>query len=197
MMIAAAVAIACVVALSAVSEKADAAFPGKNGRIAYNSNGVIYTINTDGTGKFRVTDNRMMEYDPSYSPDGKRLVFSADLKKPFPPRTYTVELYTIGVHGKNRVRLTNNSTYDYSPDYSPDGRRIAFSGSSEKHSGIYTINTRGGGKAKVAEGGDDPDYSPHGEKIVYYAGNDIRGKVYTINVGGEGKSKVTEGSNPS
>jgi Tol biopolymer transport system component len=84
MMIAAAVAIACVVALSAVSEKADAAFPGKNGRIAYNSNGVIYTINTDGTGKFRVTDNRMMEYDPSYSPDGKRLVFSADLKKPFP-----------------------------------------------------------------------------------------------------------------
>jgi TolB protein len=118
----------------------------------------IYTINTDGTGKFRVTDNRTMEYDPSCSPDGKRLVFSADLRKLFPPRTNTVELYTIGVHGKNRVRLTNNSTYDYSPDYSPDGRRIAFSGSSEKHSGIYTISARGGGKARVAEGGDDPDY---------------------------------------
>jgi TolB protein len=100
----------------------------------------IYTINTDGTGVFRVTNNRTMEYDPSYSPDGKRLVFSADVRKLFPPWTYTVEIFSIGVHGKNRVRLTNNATYDYSPNYSPDGRRIAFSGSSEKHSGIYTIS---------------------------------------------------------
>ena len=157
----------------------------------------IYTINTDGTGVFRVTDNRTNEYDPSYSTDGKTIVFSGDVRKLFPPRTYTVEIYTIGVHGENKVRLTNNATYDYSPNYSPDGRRIAFSGSSEKHSGIYTISARGGGKTKVAEGGDDPDYSPDGKKIVYYIGNDINGKVYTINVGGGGKSKVTEGSNPS
>ena len=157
----------------------------------------IYTINTDGTGKFRVTNNRTSEYDPSYSPDGKRLVYSADVRKRFSPWTYTVEIFTIGVHGKNRVQLTNNSTYDYSPDYSPDGRRIAYSAFGKKHSGIYTISARGGGKTKVAEGGDDPDYSPDGKKIVYYAGNDIRGKIYTINVGGGGKSKVTEGSNPS
>jgi len=290
-----AVVVACAVVVLALSEKAEAAFPGKNGRIAYNSYGVIYTvnpdgsdknkvtntrvsgdpidyspdgkkiaymsyegfndgspagpqkdaeiytinvdgsgktnvtnnkrydvassfspdgkriaythwdghddeiytINTDGTGKFRVTNNRTSEYDPSYSPDGKRLVYSADVRKRFSPWTYTVEIFTIGVHGKNRVQLTNNSTYDYSPDYSPDGRRIAYSAFGKKHSGIYTISARGGGKTKVAEGGDDPDYSPDGKKIVYYAGNDIRGKIYTINVGGGGKSKVTEGSNPS
>jgi len=294
-MVAAAVVVACAVALLAVSGEAEAAFPGKNGRIAYNNYGVIYTINpdgsakskvtdtrvsgdpidysptgkkitymsyegfndgspsgpqkdaeiytinpdgsgktnvtnnkrydvassyspdgkriaythwdghddeiytinTDGTGVFRVTNNRTNEYDPSYSPDGKTIVFSGDVRKLFPPGTYTVEIYTIGVYGKNRVRLTNNSTYDYSPDYSPDGRRIVFSGSSEKHSGIYTISARGGGKTKVAKGGDDPDYSPDGKKIVYYIGNDINGEVYTINVGGGGKSKVTEGSNPS
>jgi Tol biopolymer transport system component len=295
MMIAAAVAASLAVALSAVSEKADAAFPGKNGRIAYNRGGVIstinpdgsdktkvtdtrvsgdpidyspdgkkitymsyegfndgnpsgpqkdaeiytinpdgsdktnatdnkrydvassfspdgkrvaythwdghdleiYTMNTDGTGKFRLTDNRTMEYDPSYSPDGKKLVFSADVSKLFPPRTYTVEIFTISVHGKNRVRLTDNSTYDYSPDYSPDGRRIAYSASGKEYSGIYTIRASGGDKTKVAEGGDDPDYSPDGKKIVYYTGNDLRGKIYTIKVGGGGKSKVTEGSNPS
>ena len=294
-MIAAAVAVTCLGALLAVSQKSEAAYPGKNGRIAYNTSGVIYTINpdgsakskvtatrvsgdpidyspdgkqitymsyegftdgnpavpqkdaeiytinvgggaktnvtnnngydvassyspdgkriaythwdghddeiytinTDGTGKFELTSNRTNEYDPTYSPDGKKIVFSGEHRKLFPPRTYTVEIYTISVHGKNRVQLTNNATYDYYPDYSPDGRRIAFSATGKEHSGIYTITASGGGKTKVAQSGDDPDYSPDGEKLVYYTGNDLNGEVYTINVGGGGKSKVTEGSNPS
>jgi Tol biopolymer transport system component len=157
----------------------------------------IYTINTDGTGEFRVTNNGTNEFDPSYSPDGKKIVFSGEKRNLLPFSTYAVEIYTIGVHGKNRIRLTNNSTYDYFPDYSPDGRRIAFSGSGEKNTNIYTISARGGDRTKVTEGGEDPSYSPDGKKITYYIGNDLLGEVYTINVGGGGKSKVTEGSNPS
>ena len=293
--LAAAVLVACAVALLAVSREADATFPGKNGRIAYETGGVIYTINTDGSGKtkvtntrvsgysidyspdgkkitytsyegfndgkstgkqkdaeiytintdgssktnvtnnnrydeessyspdgkriaythwdghdleictintdgtdeFRLTNNRTNDFHPSYSPDGKRIVFSGEDRNILPLFPYAVEIYTIGVHGKNRVQLTNNATYDYYPDYSPDGRRIAFSGSSEKHSGIYTISVRGGGKTKVAEGGDNPDYSPDGKKIAYYTGNDINGQIYTINVSGGGKSKVTAGRSPS
>ena len=296
-MIAAAVLVACAVASLAVSEEAGAAFPGKNGRIAYNAGGVIYTINpdgsakskvtntsmagdpidyspdgkritymsyegfndgsltgpqkdaeiytikvdgtgkfqltnnnrydvsssfspdgkriaythydghdleiytinTDGTGQFRVTDNDTNEYDPSYSPDGKKIVFSGEHRKLFPPQTYTADIYTIGVKGKDRVRLTYNDTADYSPDYSPDGRRIAFSGIRSFGDGaIYTIRARGGGKTKVTEGGDDPSYSPDGKKIVYYTGSHLRNPdVYTINVGGGGKSKVAEGWTPS
>jgi hypothetical protein len=64
-LIAAAVAVACAVALSALSEKAEATFPGKNGRIAYASYDApfpdgdleIYTINARGGGKSRVTNN--------------------------------------------------------------------------------------------------------------------------------------------
>jgi hypothetical protein len=65
-----AVAVACAVALLAVSQKkAEAAFPGKNGRIAYQgSDRVIYTIYPDGGGKTKVTEG----YTPSscpYSPE--------------------------------------------------------------------------------------------------------------------------------
>src|SRR5215208_7255641 len=72
-LIAAAVAVACAVALSAVSEKAEATFPGKNGRIAYSSYDgpfpkgdlEIYTINASGGGKSRGTNNAF-PYDLSW-----------------------------------------------------------------------------------------------------------------------------------
>jgi TolB protein len=283
--LAAAVLMACAVALLALSEKAEATFPGKNGRIAYWSNFVIYTItpngsartkvtntstggdtaldyspdgkkitytdyegvngkdteintikvdgsakakvtnnnrddeessyspngkriaythwdghdteiwtsNTNGTGKFQLTNNRTMDLTPSYSPDGKKIVFSGEYRKLFFPWTYPIpEIYTIGVNGKNRVLITHNSTYDYYPDYSPDGRRIAYAGTGERSLNIYTIRAHGGGRTKVAEGFDS-SYSPDGKKIAYSTGK----KIYTSNVGGGGKSKVTQGSDLS
>ena len=72
----------------------------------------------------RVTDNRTNEFTPSYSPDGKKILFSAEERQVL--RNDAVEIYTIGIHGKNRVQLTENATNDYFPDYSPDGRRIAY-----------------------------------------------------------------------
>ena len=69
--LAAAVLMACAVALSAVSEKAEATFPGKNGRIAYTDwdagkDYEIYTINPDGSGKRQLTNNNADESGPSW-----------------------------------------------------------------------------------------------------------------------------------
>jgi hypothetical protein len=76
-MIAAAVAVACAVALLVVSEKAGATFPGKNGRIAYSvfderTDDAIYTIGPDGGAKTKLTRG----YQPSFSPDGNRLAYT-------------------------------------------------------------------------------------------------------------------------
>ena len=78
----AAVLMACAAALLALSEKAEANFPGKNGRIAYSSFGLgtdagIYTINPGGGGRTKVTDPRVSgDAEPSYSPNGKRIAYS-------------------------------------------------------------------------------------------------------------------------
>ncbi len=47
-LIVAAVLMACAVAVLAVSEKAEATFAGKNGKIAYENHRVIYTVKPDG-----------------------------------------------------------------------------------------------------------------------------------------------------
>jgi hypothetical protein len=55
-LIVAGVLLACAAALLALSEKAEATFPGKNGKIAYVGGGVIYTNNPGGGGTAKVTN---------------------------------------------------------------------------------------------------------------------------------------------
>src|SRR5215213_9223402 len=80
-LIVAAVLVACAAAVLAVSREAEATFPGKNGKIAYvafrytNGTVEIYTINPGGGGKTQIAHNNKADFDPSYSPDGKRIVY--------------------------------------------------------------------------------------------------------------------------
>jgi Tol biopolymer transport system component len=104
-MIAAAVLAACAVVLLAVSGKAGATFPGKNGRIAYSAfverttGDAIYTIAPGGAGKTKVTRG----YLPSSSPNGKRIAHS--LYKP--NNIFQSDIYTIDASGGGRIRVTN------------------------------------------------------------------------------------------
>jgi uncharacterized protein (DUF2147 family) len=88
----AAVLVACAVALLAVSGEAEATFPGKNGKIAYNNGGVIYTINPDGSAKTKVTNTYVSGYPIDFSPDGKKIAYtltraSTTEKTPVPKKT--------------------------------------------------------------------------------------------------------------
>jgi hypothetical protein len=80
-LIVAAVLMACAVVVLVVSEKAEATFPGENGRIAYTDwdegkDYEIYTINPNGSGKRQLTHNNTDDIDPSYSPDAKKIVYA-------------------------------------------------------------------------------------------------------------------------
>ena len=113
-MIGAAVAVACAVALSALSEKAEATFPGKNGRIAYSAHDgndyEIYTINSRGGDKFQVTNNNRDDYSPSYSPGAKRIAYVK-----FDGNDY--EIYTIKVGGRRETKLTHNNADEAAPSW--------------------------------------------------------------------------------
>ena len=79
-LIVAAVFMGCAPAVLAVSGKAKAAFPGKNGKIAYVRNDgndyEIYAIDGGGGDKTQLTNDNTGNYAPSYSPAGKKIVIN-------------------------------------------------------------------------------------------------------------------------
>src|SRR5215203_279474 len=144
-LIVAAVLIGCAPVVLAVSGKAEAAFPGKNGKIAYVRNDgndyEIYAIDAGGGGrKIQLTHNNNDEFDPDYSPDGKRNAYTG-LNKNYDKSA----IYTISVRGGGKSRVTEGSD----PSYSPDGKKIAYTLYKGPFTGIYKINVDGGGKFRV------------------------------------------------
>lgn len=81
----------------------------------------IYAVNADGTGNpVRLTTNAEEERAPSWSPDGKRIVFSCRRGGP------DFEICVMNADGSGQVQLTDNATGELTPSWSPDGRQIAF-----------------------------------------------------------------------
>ncbi len=68
----------------------------------------IYTINPNGNGQFPVTKNNTGGYDPSFSPNGKRIAYAGW-------DGHDWEIYIIDARDRARVQLTQNGTDDFSP----------------------------------------------------------------------------------
>jgi TolB protein len=165
-------------------ETAEAAFPGQNGRIAFNSIGPdgdwhIYTSRPDGSGLRRVTAGPGTypgrNFAPEWSPDGTKIAFTSD-------RDGDEEIYVKDMTSGKVTQLTHNvpdpeaenPAADADPAWSPDGSRIVFYSSVHFCCGsLWVINSDGSNLRRLSQGDlggptpIDPTWSPDGSKIAF------------------------------
>lgn len=141
----------------AAATPAEAAFPGANGRLAYDYGGNIYTINPDGTGLVQLTrDGQSVE--PAWSANGKRIAF---VRRGF--------IFVMTQRGKWPRKVTRLG-HSYQPAWSPNGKRLVFA-----HMGnIWVVRAAGGTPVqlthdRIAAGTctADPAWSPLGGTIAF------------------------------
>ena len=96
-------------------------------RIIFNTrrdgNYEVYVMDADGKNPQNLTKHRESDWDPSWSPNGRHIVFVSGRDAP------RGEIYVMRVDGSNVRRLTKNQSLDWCPSWSPDGENIAFTSS--------------------------------------------------------------------
>lgn len=91
----------------------------------------------------RLTFKKGFDSGAKFSPDGKQIAFYG------PTENKNYDIYTMNSDGTNITNLTNDALEDYSPDWSPDGKWIAFSSGSSKQYDVWVINPQTKNKIRL------------------------------------------------
>jgi Tol biopolymer transport system component len=167
------------VALGATGN-ASAAFPGSNGRIAFDSvrsgGGDVFLMNADGSGPVDLTNNPAIDFQSAFSPDGSKIAFT---------RGSTGEVFSMNADGSGQANLSNNLATDGQASFSPDGSKIVFASNRDGNNDIWVMNADGSNQTKLTNDADNesqPSFSPDGSKIVFQ--NDGTADIVVMNANG-------------
>ena len=129
----------------------------------------------------------------SWTPDGRSILFSANLSKDWERQPADSEIYRIGIDGGAPVALTDRKGPDGQAVVSPDGRHIAYVGYDDRQLGyqnaqLSVMNLDGSGKRVLTGGLDRSVASPawSGDSRAVYVQVEDRGTNKVERVGLDG-----------
>jgi len=198
-----------VAALVATTLPAQATAPGPDGRIAFSSDrdgsGTrnIYSIKPDGTGMQQLTfltADQAGASEPSWSPDGKTIVFTENS-----PDFSTWRIWVMNADGSNQHPLfAESGRNDFQASFSPDGSRVIFRGcpAGRELCAVYSVKTDGHGLTTLTHNNGTstgeafdvkPEYSPDGNWISFSSFNrgGVQNGVYLLSTHGSKLQLIT------
>ena len=109
-------ALVMVVTVAADPKPAEAAFPGRSGKIAFVSgrdgNFEVHGMSAAGASQQNLTSSAARDEHPAWSPNGKKIAFDSN-------RDGNSEVYRISTAGGAPTRLTFDPAFDSSPAWQP------------------------------------------------------------------------------
>ncbi len=165
----------------------------------------LYLIDADGSNLTPLTSEPgRLDARPVWSPDGTRIAFTAcRLPDSSDIAGMDCEIRTIAPDGTGEAVLPRSDTPpgDLLPDWSPDGRRLAFGscrpgadGDKEPDCGLWVMNADGSGRREVAGRHEHRVWSPDSRRIAFTAHRDEKWNIYVVNADGSGLANLTNNS---
>lgn len=154
--------------------------------LSYDGNQDIHLIDLSGKIIERLTNHWGIDVSPSFSPDGKKMAFVSN-------RSGNPQIYIKDLESGNEERLTFELKYCTSPAWSRLNK-IAFSGMSDGHFDIYTINPDRTNLRKLTHtnrNSEDPCWSPDGRYLVFSSSREGGYHLYIMNSNGQNQRRVS------
>ncbi len=107
--------------------------------------------------------------DPQISPDGSQVVYVRKSMDVMKDRRQS-RLWIINTKGGGHMKLTDRDVNESNPRWSPDGRQIAFTGSSDQGTEIFIYWINNGKTARISQLDRSPgglSWSPDGRYIAF------------------------------
>lgn len=152
-------------------------------------NDELYMMDYDGHNQTRLTFNKIRDYMPAWSPDGKKIAYTSYRKN-------NGGLYILYPYEGKFVEVINQGT-NFAPSFSLDGKKLAFCSTRDGgNSEIYITDSNGKGLKRLTFNNaidTAPNWSPTSREIAFTSDRSGSPQIYIMDAEGSNVRRVSFG----
>jgi TolB protein len=136
----------------------------------------------------RLTTNRSIDTEGSWSPDGQMIYFTSD-------RSGGPQVYRVGIEGGTPERVTFEGSYNARPRLSPDGNRLAVVTLDRGNYRVGVLDLDDGDLLIVSRGQQDesPSFAPNSDSLIYATRQGGNGVLEMVSADGLVRQRLGSG----
>lgn len=151
-------------------------------------NDELYMMDYDGSSQTRLTFNKVRDYMPSWSSDGKKIAFTSY-------RKLTGGLYILNLD-EGKISEISSQGVNFSPSFSPDGKKLAFCSTQDGNAEIYVATSDGKNIKRLTFNNaidTAPTWSPTSREIAFTSDRGGTPQIYIMDAEGSNIRRVSFG----
>ncbi|MFW6131753.1 MAG: Tol-Pal system beta propeller repeat protein TolB [Candidatus Aminicenantaceae bacterium] len=155
-------------------------------------NDELYMMDYDGHNQTRITFNKVKDYMPAWSRDGKKVAYLSYRKN-------NAKLYILDIYEGEIIEIQSEGT-NFAPSFSPDGKKLAFCSTKvEGNSEIYIASGNNFNKIKRLTFNNAVDTAPcwssTGRQIAFTSDRSGTPQIYIMDAEGSNTRRISFGGN--